>query len=173
MTLGKVIGGGLPLAAVGGRAVFMDRFAPDGPVYQAGTLAGNPLAVAAGLKTLEMLERDNPYRAMADVCAALADGVNGSARRRGVPVRAARFGGVFTLFCSADPVTDLATAQRCDTPLYARIFHCCTIAASISPRRNSSATSSPPPTPPMTPSALSPRSMVRSPRLGGRRETHR
>ena len=123
ITLGKVIGGGLPLAAVGGKAAFMDRFAPDGPVYQAGTLAGNPLAVAAGLKALEMLERDNPYPAMAANCAMLADGVNAAARRRGVPVHAARFGGVFTLFCSADPVTDLATAQRCDTQLYAQIFH--------------------------------------------------
>ena len=123
VTLGKVIGGGLPLAAVGGRAEFMDRFAPDGPVYQAGTLAGNPLAVAAGLKTLEVLERDSPYRTMAANCSALADGVNAAAEAQGVPVRAARFGGVFTLFCSPEPVVDLASAQRCDTKLYARIFH--------------------------------------------------
>ena len=123
VTLGKVIGGGLPLAAVGGTAAVMDRFAPDGPVYQAGTLAGNPLAVAAGLKTLEILARDNPYPAMAANCARLADGVNEAAEDRGIPVHAARFGGVFTLFCSADPVTDLASAQRCDTHLYAKIFH--------------------------------------------------
>lgn len=123
VTLGKVVGGGLPLAAVGGKAALMDRFAPDGPVYQAGTLAGNPLAVAAGLKTLEILARDNPYPAMAANCVLLADGVNAAAEARGVAVRAARFGGVFTLFCSADPVTDRTSAQRCDTHLYAKIFH--------------------------------------------------
>ena len=123
ITLGKVIGGGLPLAAFGGKAEFMDRLAPDGPVYQAGTLAGNPLAVAAGLKTLDILERDDPYSAMSANCAMLAEAVNGTAKDRGVPVRAARFGGVFTLFCSAEPVRDLATAQRCDTKLYAKIFH--------------------------------------------------
>ena len=122
-TLGKVIGGGLPLAAFGGKADFMDSLAPDGPVYQAGTLAGNPLAVAAGLKTLEILGRDDPYGDMAANCAMLADAVNGTAKERGVPVHAARFGGVFTLFCTAEPVTDLAAAQRCDTKLYAKIFH--------------------------------------------------
>ena len=123
VTLGKVIGGGLPLAAVGGRAELMDRFAPDGPVYQAGTLAGNPLAVAAGLKTLEILERDDPYAGMADACRAIADGVDDAARRHGAPVRVSRFGGVFTLFCSEEPVRDLASAKHCDTKLYARIFH--------------------------------------------------
>jgi len=123
VTLGKVIGGGLPLAAVGGKAEIMDMFAPDGPVYQAGTLAGNPLAVAAGLKTLEILERDNPYQAMAAVCGMLAEGVNAAARAHGVPVHVAHFGGVFTLFCSDAAVTDLASAQKCDTKLYAKIFH--------------------------------------------------
>ncbi len=123
VTLGKVIGGGLPLAAVGGRAELLDLLAPDGPVYQAGTLAGNPLAVAAGLKTLEILERDDPYGAMSGVCERLADGVNGLARRSGEPLHMARFGGVFTIFCSAEPVTDLESARRCDTGLYARIFH--------------------------------------------------
>ena len=123
VTLGKIIGGGLPLAAVGGKAAVMDHFAPDGPVYQAGTLAGNPLAVAAGLKTLEILERDAPYSAMAAVCTVLSDGVNVTAKTQGVPVQAVRSGGVFTLFCSADPVTDLASAKRCDTRLYAKIFH--------------------------------------------------
>ena len=123
ITLGKVIGGGLPLAAVGGKAAFMDQFAPDGPVYQAGTLAGNPLAVAAGLKTLEILERDNPYPAMAAACGRLAKGVESAARARSVPMQVAHFGGVFTLFCSPAPVTDLASAQRCDTALYAKLFH--------------------------------------------------
>ena len=123
VTLGKVIGGGLPLAAVGGKAMYMDCFAPEGAVYQAGTLAGNPLAVAAGLKTLEILDRDNPYAGMSDRCARIADGVNAIAEAKGLPVRAASFGGVFTIFCSADPVRDLAGAMRCDTALYAKIFH--------------------------------------------------
>ena len=123
VTLGKVIGGGLPLAAFGGRAELMDLLAPDGPVYQAGTLSGNPLAVVAGLKTLEILERDSPYRRMAETCGIIEDGVNESARRHGVPVRVARFGGVFTLFCSEEPVTDLESAKRCDSALYAKVFH--------------------------------------------------
>ena len=123
ITLGKVIGGGLPLAAVGGKAIYMDRFAPEGPVYQAGTLAGNPLAVAAGLKTLEILERDNPYPGMAAKCGRIAHGVNAIAQDCGIPLRAAHFGGVFTLFCSTDPVNDLAGAMRCDTSLYAKVFH--------------------------------------------------
>ena len=123
VTLGKVIGGGLPLAAVGGRADLMDLFAPDGPVYQAGTLSGNPLAVAAGLKTLEILERDDPYAHMEATARAIAEGVMDVARQKGVPVQVSQFGGVFTLFCSEGPVRDLASAQRCDTTLYARIFH--------------------------------------------------
>ena len=123
VTLGKVIGGGLPLAAVGGKAEYMDMFAPEGTVYQAGTLSGNPLAVAAGLKTLEILERDDPYAAMAEKCSKIADGINAIAKERSVPLTCASFGGVFTIFCSHDPVTDLDSAMRCDTALYARLFH--------------------------------------------------
>ena len=123
VTLGKVVGGGLPLAAVGGKARYMDLFAPSGPVYQAGTLSGNPLAVAAGLKTLEILERDDPYPAMAETCRKITDGVNALAREKGLPLHAARFGGVFTIFCSQEPVTDLSDALRCDTSLYAKVFH--------------------------------------------------
>ena len=114
VTLGKVIGGGLPLAAVGGRADLMDLFAPDGPVYQAGTLAGNPLAVAAGLKTLEILERDDPYARMEATARVLAEGVMDVARQKGVPARVSQFGGVFTLFCSEGPVRDRGgRACRC------------------------------------------------------------
>jgi glutamate-1-semialdehyde 2,1-aminomutase len=123
VTLGKVIGGGLPLAAVGGKSVYMDEFSPSGSVYQAGTLAGNPLAVAAGLKTLEILERDNPYIGMAARCRNMADGVNAVAQKKGLPVQVSSFGGVFTVFCSASPVSDLSDAMRCDTSLYAKIFH--------------------------------------------------
>ncbi len=123
VTLGKVIGGGLPLAAVGGRRKWMRELAPDGPVYQAGTLSGNPLAVAAGLKTLEILEREMPYARMAELGSALAVGVSTLAAEHGVPVTCQSFNGVFTPFCTDLPVQDLADAKACSTALYAKIFH--------------------------------------------------
>ena len=123
ITLGKVIGGGLPLAAVGGRRKYMEMLAPNGPVYQAGTLSGNPLAVAAGLETLGILERENPYPRMAELGSALAVGVSTIAAERGVPVTCQSFNGVFTPFCTDLPVQDLADAKACDVKLYAKIFH--------------------------------------------------
>ena len=123
VTLGKVIGGGLPLAAVGGRAAVMDVLSPCGKIYQAGTLSGNPLAVAAGLKTLEVLERDDPYAGMAELGRKLAEGVNAAAEAKGAALRCARLGGVFTLFCNGSPVRDLADAKRSDTKAYAAVFH--------------------------------------------------
>ena len=123
LALGKVIGGGLPLAAVGGKRKWMDQLAPDGPIYQAGTLSGNPLAVAAGLKTLEVLERDMPYSRMAELGSALAVGLSTLAAENGVPVQCQSFNGVFTLFCTTSPVTDLTSAKTSDTKLYAKIFH--------------------------------------------------
>lgn len=123
ITLGKVVGGGLPLAAVGGRAKWMRQLAPTGPVYQAGTLSGNPLAVAAGLATLDELERTMPYDRMAELGSALAVGVSTLAAEYGVPVTCQSFNGVFTPFCTERPVRDLADAQSCDTALYAKIFH--------------------------------------------------
>ena len=123
ITLGKVIGGGLPLAAIGGKRKYMEQLAPNGPVYQAGTLSGNPLAVAAGLKTLEILARDNPYPRMAELGSALAVGVSTIAAERGVPVTCQSFNGVFTPFCTDLPVQDLADAKACDVKLYAKIFH--------------------------------------------------
>ena len=123
ITLGKVIGGGLPLAAIGGKRKYMEQLAPNGPVYQAGTLSGNPLAVAAGLKTLEILARENPYPRMAELGSALAVEVSTIAAERGVPVTCQSFNGVFTPFCTDLPVQDLADAKACDTKLYAKIFH--------------------------------------------------
>ena len=123
ITLGKVIGGGLPLAAIGGRRKWMKLLAPDGPVYQAGTLSGNPLAVAAGLATLDVLERDLPYQRMADLGLALSTGLTAVAAERGVPAFCQSFNGVFTIFCGEGPVKSLADAKRCDTALYARVFH--------------------------------------------------
>ena len=119
ITLGKVIGGGLPLAAVGGSAHFMDQLAPSGKIYQAGTLSGNPLAVAAGLKTLEILERDNPYPRMAALGKRLADAINAKAGH----CHCAQLGGVFTVFFTHAPVCNLADAKGSDTQAYARWFH--------------------------------------------------
>ncbi len=123
ITLGKVIGGGLPLAAIGGRAKWMRELAPTGPVYQAGTLSGNPLAVAAGLKTLEILERDDPYPRMSELGSVLAVGISTIAAEHGLPITCQSFNGVFTPFCTARPVQDLADAKTCSTALYAKIFH--------------------------------------------------
>ena len=123
ITLGKVIGGGLPLAAVGGAAVFMDELAPCGKIYQAGTLSGNPLAVAAGLKTLEILERDDPYPRMARLGQRLAETVNTAAASKGLPFHCAQYQGVFTLFFTHGPVRNLADAKLCDTRAYAQHFH--------------------------------------------------
>ena len=123
ITLGKVIGGGLPLAAVGGAAVFLDQLAPQGKIYQAGTLSGNPLAVAAGLKTLEVLERENPYARLAEFGGMLAERVNQAALSSGLNLRCAQLGGVFTLFCSDQQTRNLEEVGRCDTAAYARLFH--------------------------------------------------
>lgn len=123
ITLGKIIGGGLPLAAIGGRAKWMRQLAPTGPVYQAGTLSGNPVAVAAGLKTLEILEREQPYDRMAELGSALAVGISMIAAEHGLPVTCQSFNGVFTPFCTDLPVQDLADAKACSTKLYAQIFH--------------------------------------------------
>jgi len=123
ITMGKIIGGGLPLAAVGGAAIFMDGLAPLGRIYQAGTLSGNPLAVAAGLKTLEILERDDPYPRLAQLGQRLSETINRAAAASGRPIHCAQYGGVFTLFFTGDPVHNLADAKRCDTQAYARNFH--------------------------------------------------
>ena len=123
ITLGKVIGGGLPLAAVGGRSKWMKRLAPDGPVYQAGTLSGNPLAVSAGLATLDVLEREQPYSRMAELGSALAVGISTIAAEHGLPITCQSFNGVFTPFCTDRPVTCLADAKTCSTSLYAKVFH--------------------------------------------------
>lgn len=123
ITLGKVIGGGLPLAAIGGKAKYMNALAPTGPVYQAGTLSGNPLAVAAGLATLKELERIDPYERMTELGYTLATGVSTIAAEAGVAMRCQSVNGVFTMFCTEEPVTDLASAKKSDTKLYAKIFH--------------------------------------------------
>jgi glutamate-1-semialdehyde 2,1-aminomutase len=120
--LGKIIGGGLPAAAFGGRADIMDRLAPSGPVYQAGTLSGNPLAMAAGLATLEILRRPGTYERLEQLGARLGDGLLAAARAAGVEACLNRVGSAMTLFFAAGPVTDYAGARRSDTERYGRFF---------------------------------------------------
>ena len=116
-TLGKIIGGGLPLAAYGGRREIMKLLAPEGPVYQAGTLSGNPLAVAAGLAQIRLLKSDpDLHRRLDAMGAELEDGLRG----RGITVN--RVGSMLTVFFASHPVTDWTSASRCDTRAYARFF---------------------------------------------------
>ena len=115
--LGKIFGGGLPAAAYGGSRQLMEMIAPAGDVYQAGTLSGNPLAVAAGLTTLRRLD-DAAYIRLQATSEALASGIREAAREAGVPVDVVHTTGLFTVFFSEHPVVDYASAQRCDLELY-------------------------------------------------------
>ncbi len=126
-TLGKIIGGGLPVGAYGGRADLMRRMAPEGPVYQAGTLSGNPLAVAGGETALHLLAETNPYPALEASAARLADGLAAGARDAGVPVTITRAGSMLTVFFTDGPVTDYASAARADTRRYAAFFRTCLV----------------------------------------------
>ena len=121
--LGKVIGGGLPLAAYGGRRELMQRIAPAGNVYQAGTLSGNPLAVAAGLATLRELESPDAYVRLSAASNALAGGIRAAAAAAGVPLQSTAVGGMWGFFFTDQPVTDYASAGSADTARYARFFH--------------------------------------------------
>jgi glutamate-1-semialdehyde 2,1-aminomutase len=119
---GKVLGGGLPLAALGGRAEIMDHLAPTGPVYQAGTLSGNPLATAAGLAVLERLDA-GAYTALEAKAETLADGLRQAMAGAGLAVQVPRVGPLVGVFFAAEPVTDYETAKAADTKRYARFFH--------------------------------------------------
>jgi glutamate-1-semialdehyde 2,1-aminomutase len=121
-TLGKIIGGGLPVGAYGGKARLMDLVAPSGPVYQAGTLSGNPLAVAAGLKTLEILRRPGLYERLDSLTAKLTAGLATEAARQGTPLTVNRVGSMFTAFFSPEPVTDYTSAKKADTSAYSLFF---------------------------------------------------
>jgi glutamate-1-semialdehyde 2,1-aminomutase len=123
--LGKIIGGGLPVGAFGGRADIMDHLAPLGPVYQAGTLSGNPLALAAGLASLALLEEGNPYARLDALGRQLRDAVLGACAAKGLPVQVPQCGSMFSIFFSATPVRDYATALQGDAKLFARLFHAC------------------------------------------------
>ena len=120
--LGKIIGGGLPVGAYGGRADLMDLVAPSGPVYQAGTLAGNPLAMTAGLWSLEALT-PRLYRQMSRLAAKLAAGLADEARTAGVPLQVNAFGSMLTPFFTSTAVRDFQSALKADTQAYGRFFH--------------------------------------------------
>jgi len=121
-TLGKVVGGGLPAAAYGGKAEWMSRIAPEGDVYQAGTLSGNPLAVAAGLATLEALEQEGSYERLSALTERLTEGLSEIAGRRGVPFTTNAIGGMFGFFFHPGPVDDFAAAQKADGERFVRFF---------------------------------------------------
>jgi glutamate-1-semialdehyde 2,1-aminomutase len=122
-TLGKIIGGGLPVGAYGGPADLMKRVAPEGPVYQAGTLSGNPLAMVAGVETLKATREAGFYDRLEAVAARLEEGLATAAREAGVAVRMNRVGAMMCGFFTAAAVTDFPTALTSDTAGYAKFFH--------------------------------------------------
>ena len=121
-TLGKVVGGGLPAAAYGGRRDLMSRIAPEGNIYQAGTLSGNPLAVAAGLATLELLEAEGVYETLSARSEALAAGLEEIAGEAGVPLTTRSVGGMFGFFFHPGPGESFAEAQQSDAAAFRRFF---------------------------------------------------
>jgi glutamate-1-semialdehyde 2,1-aminomutase len=121
-TLGKIIGGGLPVAAYGGRAEIMDRVAPLGPVYQAGTLAGNPLAMRAGIATLDELLVPGIYERIEKLAAALVNAIRETIIAEKIPAQVNSVGSLATLFFSAEPVTDYTDAKKSDTNRYTQYF---------------------------------------------------
>lgn len=121
--LGKIIGGGMPIGAVGGRAEVMSTLAPLGPVYQAGTLSGNPVAVAAGQATLDLLRAEDPYPALDALGRRVSEDITAAAAEKGLDMHCPHVGGMFTPFFTGGPVTDLDTARRCDTKAHAAFFH--------------------------------------------------
>jgi glutamate-1-semialdehyde 2,1-aminomutase len=120
--LGKVIGGGLPLAAVGGRAEIMDMLAPTGPVYQAGTLSGNPIATAAANATLEILQRGNCYQKLEDISARLEAGLTDAAQNAHLPVTINRIGSIMSCFFTDKPIRNFADVQATDIKQFKRFF---------------------------------------------------
>ncbi len=121
-TLGKIIGGGVPVAAYGGRAELMNNVAPLGPVYQAGTLAGNPLAMQAGIAALKQLTKPGLYEEMAQLAGRLVSGLRDELTMAGIPAQINDFGSLSTVFFTPEPVQNYADAKRSDTKRYARFF---------------------------------------------------
>ncbi len=121
--LGKIAGGGFPLAALGGRREIMDYLAPEGPVYQGGTLSGNPVAVSAAIAVLKLLKKENPYPALRQNARKLADGLREEFSRAKVSACVNFFESMGTVFFANGPVRDYDSAKKCDTKKYARFFH--------------------------------------------------
>jgi glutamate-1-semialdehyde 2,1-aminomutase len=128
--LGKIIGGGFPIGACGGKKRLMDQLAPSGKIYQAGTLSGNPVCVAAGLATLELLRSKGTYSALDRAAKDLCDGIGGVLTRRDIEHTINRIGSMFTVFFNPGPVTDYASALESDVGMYAR-FHSAMLGAGI------------------------------------------
>jgi glutamate-1-semialdehyde 2,1-aminomutase len=120
--LGKIVGGGLPVGAYGGRADVMKKIMPAGPVFQAGTLSGNPLAMAAGLATLKELRDNPPYPRLDALAKKLADGIHRAAKDAGLPHNLQRLGSMWTLFFTLDPVVHYDSAKKSDTARFSRFF---------------------------------------------------
>ena len=123
--LGKIIGGGLPVGAFGGRAEIMDQLSPDGPVYQAGTLSGNPIAMAAGLAQLRELERIDGWKLLEELGAQLEALAREAIKSANIDITFHRLGSMFCLFFTAAPIADLASAQRSDLKTFGSFFHAC------------------------------------------------
>jgi glutamate-1-semialdehyde 2,1-aminomutase len=121
-TLGKIVGGGMPIGAYGGRADIMDHILPAGKVFQAGTLSGNPIACAAGIATLTILRDQDPYAALDSLSQRLAAGLDRAASDSGIPHSITRVGSMLTLFFQSGAVIDWETASQCDTRRFARYF---------------------------------------------------
>jgi len=121
--LGKIIGGGLPVGAYGGAKDIMKMIAPSGPVYQAGTLSGNPLAVTAGIETLKRLKKPGTYEQLAERSVALSEGLGKIASKAGIPLTQTRVASMMCAFFTPGPVLDWATAKKSDTKVYAKFFH--------------------------------------------------
>jgi glutamate-1-semialdehyde 2,1-aminomutase len=122
-TLGTIIGGGLPVGAFGGRADIMDFLAPVGPVYQAGTLSGNPLAMAAGIAALKLLAEPGVYERLAAQGAQVQAAVSSALQAKGIAGQVPQTGSMWCTYFTAEPVRDLATAQTTDAALFGRYFH--------------------------------------------------
>jgi len=121
--LGKIIGGGLPVGAYGGRREIMEMVSPAGPVYQAGTLSGNPLAMTAGLETIRILKKENPYKSLEEKTRKLCEEISRILKARGISHTINQMASMFTIFFTSQKVRDLSSAKTSDTKLFSRFFH--------------------------------------------------
>jgi glutamate-1-semialdehyde 2,1-aminomutase len=121
-TLGKIIGGGLPVGAFGGKREIMEKLSPSGGVYQAGTLSGNPLAMSAGIATLNILKQPGFYNLLEDKSRAVAEGIAKAAKNAGYPLYSTRVGSMFCAFFTKGEVRDWPSASQCDTKAFAKYF---------------------------------------------------